>query len=49
MDFTAPPFDSGQGFVTAGDVRNFQFWYRDFLGGPAGFNTSDALQITFCP
>ncbi len=49
VDFTAPPFDSGQGFVTAGDVRNFQFWYRDFLGGPAGFNTSDALQITFCP
>jgi choice-of-anchor B domain-containing protein len=49
IDFTAPPFDSGPGFVTAGDVRNFQYWYRDNPGGPSGFNTSDAMEVQICP
>jgi hypothetical protein len=29
--------------------RNFQCWFRDTAAGGAGFNTSDALQITFVP
>jgi choice-of-anchor B domain-containing protein len=49
IDFSAPPFSSGPGVVNAGDVRNFQYWYRDPSGGPAGFNTSDALEINICP
>jgi hypothetical protein len=28
--------------------RNFQFWFRDPAGGPAGFNLTNALKITFC-
>jgi hypothetical protein len=33
----------------AGDVRYFQFWYRNPAGGGAGFNLSDALRVLFCP
>ena len=47
VDNTDPPSPSGQ--ITAGSTWNFQFWYRDPMGGPAGFNLSDALEITFCP
>jgi hypothetical protein len=32
--------------LAAGDVLHFQFWYRD-IGG-AGWNDSDALEVTFC-
>lgn len=35
--------------VSAGDVRNAQFWYRDVAGGGAGCNLSDGLRLTFCP
>ena len=38
----------GQQFVP-GDLRRFQFWYRNPAGGGAGFNLSDALSVTFCP
>ncbi len=31
----------------AGSTWNFQLWYRDVSGGPAGSNTSDALSIAF--
>jgi hypothetical protein len=36
------------GAFTAGTTRCFQYWYRDVAGGPAGFNFSDALLVTFC-
>ena len=49
IDFTAPPFDAGAFGVTLLSTWNFQFWYRDPLGGPAGFNFSDGLEVTFCP
>ena len=29
--------------LSAGDVRNFQFWYRNQLPGGSGFNLSDGL------
>jgi len=34
--------------ISAGSTRNFQFWYRDPGGGPAGNNLSDGLSATFC-
>ena len=33
--------------LVPGDVRNFQYWYVDSVGGGAGFNTSDAHSVTF--
>ncbi|MBL8860221.1 MAG: FG-GAP repeat protein [Planctomycetes bacterium] len=35
--------------IAPGDVRNFQFWYRDLVAGGSGFNLSDALRVPFCP
>lgn len=35
--------------VQPGDTRYFQFEYRNQAAGGAGFNTSDALLVTFCP
>jgi hypothetical protein len=49
LDFTQPPLDMGAFGVTPLSTWNFQFWYRDPLGGPAGFNFSDGLEVTFCP
>ena len=47
VDNASPPGAAGQ--ITSGSTWNFQFWYRDPQGGPAGFNLSDAVEITFCP
>jgi hypothetical protein len=49
INFTMPPVGSGPFAVTPFSTWNFQFWYRDPLGGPAGFNFSDGLEVTFCP
>jgi len=48
-DYAVPPMDAGAGMISAGTTQNFQFWYRDPLGGGAGFNLSDGLSVTFCP
>ena len=37
------------GIGTPLSTWNFQFWYRDPLGGPAGFNFSAGLEVTSCP
>jgi len=37
------------GDIVPGSIWNFQFWYRDPAFGGAGFNLSDALEVTFCP
>lgn len=44
VDFTAPPTSS----LMPGDVRYFQFWYRNPSAGGAGFNTSDGLEVHLC-
>jgi hypothetical protein len=49
LDFALPPFSSGSHAIGPNSTWNFQFWYRDPMGGPAGFNFSDGLQATFCP
>ncbi len=33
--------------ITAGTTVNFQYWFRDLAGGPAGFNLSDGLSVSF--
>ena len=45
LDLTSTPF---AGNLQAGDTCYFQFWFRDPLGGPAGFNFSDGLEVEFC-
>ncbi|MCY2960041.1 MAG: hypothetical protein NTY35_07730 [Planctomycetota bacterium] len=35
--------------ITPGGVRRFQLVYRDIQPGGAGFNTTAALEVTFCP
>ena len=45
VDFTAL-YASG---LTAGANLFFQGWYRDAMGGPSGFNTTDALRVSFRP
>ena len=42
-------FDAvGEG-VSPGANLNFQFWYRDPMGGGAAFNLSDGLETVWCP
>ena len=45
LDLTSAPL---AGTVQAFDTHYFQFWFRDPLGGPAGFNFSDGLEVEFC-
>ncbi|MBJ02084.1 MAG: arylsulfotransferase (ASST) [Planctomycetes bacterium] len=46
LDFTNT--NSPVGSLLAGDTRYFQFWFRDNAFGAAGYNLSDALEITLC-
>jgi hypothetical protein len=32
-----------------GSNRKFQYWFRDPMGGGAGFNTSDGVSIDILP
>ena len=45
LDMNAPALSG----IQPADTRYFQLWYRDPPGGPAGFNLSNGLEITFCP
>ena len=49
LDFTQPPFSSGPGAITPGSTWYFQLWYRDPVGGGAGYNLSNGLKATFHP
>ena len=44
VDLTAPPV---AGVIVPGTTWNFQFWFRDPAGGPAGSNFTDAVQVDF--
>jgi len=44
LDLTSPP---AAGLLVAGSTWNFQFWFRDPPGGPAGFNLTHGLQVGF--
>lgn len=48
VDLNGAPFSTGPNAVAPSETRRFQFWYRDPLGGPSGFNLSDGLAVTFC-
>ncbi|WP_145195967.1 hypothetical protein [Planctomycetes bacterium Poly30] len=47
IDLAAIPQPNGSIAAVPGDVFNFQVWYRDALGGTAGSNFTDGLQVTF--
>lgn len=49
LDYSQAPMNAGNGAITAGSTWNFQYWFRDPMGGGALFNLSDALEVTFCP
>jgi len=49
LDYGVPPLGApSAGQVVPGSTWNFQCWYRDPSGGPAGFNYSDGLSVEFC-
>ncbi len=50
-DATWGPGLGVKGGWAAGDVRNFQLWYRDPVGSPCSneFNTTNAINVTFAP
>ncbi|MFT5052568.1 MAG: hypothetical protein ACI8QZ_004004 [Chlamydiales bacterium] len=47
LDLSAPPTTSGA--ILPGATWFFQAWFRDPLGGPAGFDLSDARALTLLP
>ena len=49
VDWTQPPFNGLPNPIVAGSSWNFQFWFRDNVGGMNTTNLSDAMHITFCP
>lgn len=40
--------DPNSASISGGQTVNFQYWYRDVPGGPAGFNFSKAISVGFC-
>ncbi len=49
LDYGSHPMSGGPGQVTSSSTWYFQFWFRDPTYGPAGSNTTDGLEVTFCP
>ncbi len=47
LDLTMTPTPTGLVSIAAGEVWNFQAWYRDAVGGVATSNFTDGLEITF--
>jgi len=45
LDLTSP----GASGIAGGVTRHLQAWYRDPVGGGAGFNLSDGLTVAFLP
>ena len=48
LDVTQHPASGGPGAILEGSTWNFQLYFRDPTGGPAGWNTTDAISIAFC-
>jgi hypothetical protein len=46
VDNTSPP---AAGKIVPNSIWNWQFWFRDPMGGGPAFNTSNGLQVNFCP
>lgn len=49
VDWTAPPFGSGNGAWAPGTTWNVQFWYRDPPAGGSNFNLTDGLHVEIGP
>ena len=46
VDNQSPP---ALGKIVPDSTWNWQFWFRDPMGGGAGFNTSNGLSVNYCP
>ena len=46
VDNTVPP---ALGRIVADSTWNWQYWFRDPMGGGSAFNTTDGLEVTYCP
>jgi hypothetical protein len=49
IDLTRFPFAGSAHAIHPGSSWVFQFWYRDSLGSPTTFNSSNAVQVVFAP
>lgn len=49
LNFGTSPVGVGAGKIDAGEIWNFQCWYRNPAAGGAGFNLSNGLEVHFCP
>ena len=49
VDWSTPSLNGPPNPVLAGSIWNFQFWFRDTIGGQNTSNLSNAMHITFCP
>ena len=49
VDLTQYPFSGSSNPILPSSGWYFQYWYRDPLGTPSTFNTSDALHVFFAP
>lgn len=47
VDLTSPNVAGSPFPILAGETRNFQMIFRDEFPGSAGFNTTDAIRVTF--
>ncbi len=49
LDFTQQPFSNSVFAILPGSTWNFQFAFRDPLAGGANFDSTNAVQVVFCP
>jgi glucose/arabinose dehydrogenase len=49
VDFNDPQQSAGAGAILPGQTWNFQYWYRDAIGGQSTWNYSNAVSVFFCP
>jgi len=49
LDFSAFPVGQGPMMIEPGDVRYFQYWFRDPMGpSGSGYNLTNGQRVTFC-
>jgi hypothetical protein len=49
IDYHRPPFSSGPGSIAPGSTWNFQYVFRDDAGDGARFDSTNGMEVLFCP